>query len=285
VRILVLGPVRVVDADGVVQPLERRPRELLTLLALRAPDAITTDELVDLLWDDPPPSATKSLQSHLSRVRSALARAGFGPDAVGRSGTGAYRLAVERGETDVDEFAAARARGRELRRSGREEDAAASLRGARSCWRGPLELPASTAAAAVGARWRQELRRVDEERLAAMVDGGTPDDAVPELSAAVAHDPLDERLAELLVVALHRSGRRLEALRAYQSAICGARSTAWSAGRGSWPSTVVAWGCPTGPSTSAVPRPPCSTGGPTTWFVGDATTLLDAVEAFARTLP
>jgi DNA-binding SARP family transcriptional activator/pimeloyl-ACP methyl ester carboxylesterase len=218
VRILVLGPVQVLGADGAVQPLERRARELLTLLALRAPEAVAADDLVDLLWDAPPPSATKSLQSHLSRVRSALARAGFGADALSRSASGAYRLDVGTGATDVDEFVDRRSRGRDLLRSGRTDDAAAMLRRARACWRGPLEVPETTAAAAVEARWQQERRRAEEEHLAAIVDGGRPDDAVPELSAAVAADPLDERLAELLVVALHRSGRQLEAVRAYQSA-------------------------------------------------------------------
>ena len=42
-------------------------------LALAAGHVVTTNTLIDAVWgDDPPPSADKSLQSHMSRIRQQL---------------------------------------------------------------------------------------------------------------------------------------------------------------------------------------------------------------------
>ncbi|WSG36350.1 helix-turn-helix domain-containing protein [Dactylosporangium sp. NBC_01737] len=92
--------VRVLGTAGVHVPggssprLERKARELLSILTVRAPAAVALDELARLLWDDPPPSAVKTLRAHLSRIRAALqAAAGPGAD-VERVGRDGYRLAL-----------------------------------------------------------------------------------------------------------------------------------------------------------------------------------------------
>src|SRR3954468_13780518 len=86
--------VRVLGTAGVRGPaprLERKAREVLSILTVRAPAAAGLDELAGLLWDDPPPSAVKTLLAHLSRIRAALQAAGPGAD-IERVGRDGYRL-------------------------------------------------------------------------------------------------------------------------------------------------------------------------------------------------
>jgi DNA-binding SARP family transcriptional activator len=56
-----------------------------------------------------------------------------------------------------------------------------------------------------------------EARLGAQVDLGRHLDVVDELHRFVQENPLRERMWQLLILALHRSGRRAEALDAYQA--------------------------------------------------------------------
>jgi len=217
VRIRVLGPVELVRAGGAPGGLERRAREVLTVLALQAPDAVTLDELTALLWDDPPPTAVRSLQSHLSRVRAALATLPDGVATLQRTGD-AYALRVAPGALDVDLVADRRRQAGDALAEGDHDRAAALLAAARSVWRGPVELPATTAARAVEARWAHERRALAQDHLAAVIDGSGPASAVPELRSVTVAEPQDERAWELLVRALGRSGRRTEALRAAQDA-------------------------------------------------------------------
>ncbi|MFF5079176.1 BTAD domain-containing putative transcriptional regulator [Actinoplanes sp. NPDC000266] len=207
--------VRVLGTAGVrsAPRLERKARELLTILTVHAPSAVTLGELARLLWDDPPPSAVKTLRAHLSRIRTALA--GHGVDRIGRDG---YRLAVPPEHTDVGLVAAARARARRLLADGRPDSAAAVLAEARELWRGDPELPDTVAAAALRQGWRQERRLLVQEHLGCLAAGADPGSALGELERLTAADPLDEPLWTLYVRALNRAGRPTEALRAAATA-------------------------------------------------------------------
>src|SRR5688572_6646078 len=60
--------------DGRPLDLEgRKPAELLALLIVHANEVMSAERLVDELWgDDPPRTARKSLQVHVSRLRRKL---------------------------------------------------------------------------------------------------------------------------------------------------------------------------------------------------------------------
>ena len=100
-RVLLLGTMQV-EFDG--QPLHvagRQRRRLLALLACRPGRDVSVDALIDAMWgDDPPPSAAKTVQSHVVRLRQSLAAAG---DSIETS-PGGYRLSVEPASTDVARF-------------------------------------------------------------------------------------------------------------------------------------------------------------------------------------
>jgi basic membrane lipoprotein Med (substrate-binding protein (PBP1-ABC) superfamily)/DNA-binding SARP family transcriptional activator len=208
VEIRLLGPVEVVDDEG--RPVEiggAMQRALLAALAAHGPTALSTTRLVDELWgDDPPPTAVKTLQAYVSRLRSSL-----GGDAI-RSSAGGY--AVGGGvSVDAAEFERLVAEAREAR----PQRAAELLRDALALWRGD---PLAGIAAPFAAR---EARRLEELRLAALEDRveaelalGRDAALVPELTALVAAHPLRERLRGQLMLALYRSRRQAEALESYQ---------------------------------------------------------------------
>jgi DNA-binding SARP family transcriptional activator len=68
----VLGPVEAaVDGNPVRLPASK-PRALLALLLLNRNRVVSTEQLIDGLWDDPPETAAKALQGYVSQLRRAL---------------------------------------------------------------------------------------------------------------------------------------------------------------------------------------------------------------------
>ena len=151
------------------------------------------DELTGLLWDDPPPSAVKTVRAHVSRLRAGLGRAGLDAT-IERDGRVGYRLAIDADQTDVGRVAALRARARALLADGRPDGAAILLAEARTLWRGDPELPDTTAAAALLEGWRREHRQLVTEHLECVTTGSDPGSGLGELAELTATDPLDESL-------------------------------------------------------------------------------------------
>jgi DNA-binding SARP family transcriptional activator len=73
VELGVLGPLQVrLDGAPVTIP-GAKPRAILTLLGLHCGSVVSADTLVELLWgDDPPRTAGKALQTHISSLRHTL---------------------------------------------------------------------------------------------------------------------------------------------------------------------------------------------------------------------
>ncbi|SEQ78994.1 AfsR/SARP family transcriptional regulator [Lentzea albida] len=198
----VLGPLEVL-LDGEPVPVPGgRCHVLLATLLLRPNQFVSVDELVDHVWDGDPPSADrahKTLQMVVRRLRVALGAA----DCV-RTRPGGYFAELDPDQLDLLRF-------RELARSG-DFGAASAL------WRGPV------LGNVVSERLhRDEVPRLVAERLAVLerridadLDEGLSGELVAELRSLVAEHPLREPFWRHLVLALHRSGRQAEALRAYQ---------------------------------------------------------------------
>ncbi|WP_437093914.1 BTAD domain-containing putative transcriptional regulator [Streptomyces sp. enrichment culture] len=187
-------------------------RILLAVLLLDAGRVVSVEALKDAMWGAaPPPSAQPSLHNHVARLRRLL----DDPERLVTVPTG-YLLRVGEGELDVHAFDAHAAAvrvahaGRDWRRVVRECTAALAL------WRGtPLAgLPPEVGGYAF-------VRRLDEARLLLLerrydaelaLGGGRLAGLVPELTALAAEHPLREAYHRQLMLALHRTGRRAEAL-------------------------------------------------------------------------
>ena len=155
----ILGPLEV-RADGRPVALGgAKPRALLAVLALRANQPVSAEHLALALWgEDVPPTAVKTVQVYVARVRKAL----DDPDRLVTTPAG-YRLRVQPGELDAERFEGEVANARTALAAGDADEAAAQLRAALGMWRGPplAELAATPFAPA-------EIARLEEQHLAAL---------------------------------------------------------------------------------------------------------------------
>ena len=212
----VLGPLEVSEDGRLVDLGGPTQRALLAVLLLHASEVVSVDRLIDELWgDEPPATAVKTLQAHVSRLRSALNGAGDGR--LETRGHG-YALHVRPGELDADRFRDLLEHGRGRLAAGDADGAAETLNESLALWRGEAlaGLRRSTFA-------RSDIARLDEMRLAAIEERIEADLArgrqaalVPELERLVAQHPLRERLRGQLMLALYRADRQAEALSVYQ---------------------------------------------------------------------
>lgn len=202
-HVAVLGPVNAVVDDGDecidVTPKNGREQMALAALALAAPGALTVEALAEALYgDDEVRDLRNAVQAVVSRVRKTL-----GP-ASGHLETtpSGYRLGAE---VDVATMLALRDVG--------------DVEGALSMWRGATLEEVSGRGLIDNERTRlDELRAsLSEQLLRARLDDD-PARTVADLEAAVGEHPLRERRWELLMLALYRSGRQADALRAFRRA-------------------------------------------------------------------
>ena len=219
----ILGPLEVVVGDRPLELGGEKQRALLAILLLHANEPVSADRLIDGIWGEQlPPTALKTLQGYISRVRKVL---GNGDQESPGSSNGVlvtrghgYLLQVEPGELDLDRFRGLVEDGREALAHGNPDRAAGLLRSALALWRGPPlgEFAyESFAQPAIGQLEELHLEAL-EERLEADLASGHDRQLVGELTALVERNPLRERLRAHLMLALYRSGRQAEALRVYQ---------------------------------------------------------------------
>ncbi|MGY1617779.1 BTAD domain-containing putative transcriptional regulator [Geodermatophilus sp. SYSU D00691] len=223
-RFAVIGPleVRTPDAAPVAVP-GAKERLLLAVLAAGAPAVVGTDRIVECLWDGaPPPTARKSLQAHVVRLRSALEPGrpkGSSGRYVVRRGPG-YALAVDRADLDALHFGDLAGRGRARLAGGATDEAESLLGAALGLWRGDPygDWPDAPFAEAE----RRRLGEVRSAALAALLEArlaqGRHAEVLPELRRMVTEEPLQEEWWRLLMLALYRSGRQADALGAARQA-------------------------------------------------------------------
>ena len=207
----ILGPLEVVDEGRALSLGGRQQRALLACLLLRANQVVSSDRIVDELWSEtPPPTAAKAVQVYVSKLRKQL-----GEDRLVTRAPG-YVLVVRPSELDLTRFEELVAQARRAA----PERAAELLREALALWRGPplSDLAYEELAQADIARLEELRLAAVEDRIDAELASGGHREALGELESLVAANPLRERLAGQLMVALYRSGRQAEALEAYQSA-------------------------------------------------------------------
>jgi predicted ATPase/DNA-binding SARP family transcriptional activator len=211
----VLGPVEAVRAERPIRLGGRRQRLLLALLLVERGRVISSDRLIDELWQGkPPPGAEGTLRVYVSRLRSALG----GNTLVARPP--GYALDIDAELVDAWRFEGLYRDGRDALARGAAGLAADRLGAALALWRGP-----AFADVRDGGAVAEEARRLDELRLGAVEERndaelslGRHASLVPELEQLVAEEPLRERLWRQLVLALYHSERQAEALAAYTRA-------------------------------------------------------------------
>lgn len=214
----VLGPVEVASGDRRAGLGSGRRRTVLAVLLAARGEAVTTDRLIDAVWGtDPPVSARKSLQSHLSRLRSALARVEPTASEPLLTEGDSYRVDLVSNDLDAERFETLLAEAREVAADAPEQ-ALELLDEAKRLWRGPSfgELAAHPAVRAEAVRLERLRATAAADHVDARLGLDRHEEVISELQATVADDPFGERAHAQLMMALFRSGRQADALACYR---------------------------------------------------------------------
>ncbi|WP_242660531.1 BTAD domain-containing putative transcriptional regulator [Mycobacterium kubicae] len=207
----VLGPLQVRLGGAPVTIPGAKARAILTMLGLHDGSVVPADTLIKLLWDDEPPrTAEKALQTHISALRRTL-----GDGFILTQGAG-WTLAAA--EVDASRYRLAARLGRDAVAAGDTSAAVVRLEEALTLWRGTPELPDGQRGRSEKTRWIEGHAALVEDRADALLATGRAAELIGDLEAAVAEAPLRERRWGQLMLALYRAGRQGDALGAYQRA-------------------------------------------------------------------
>ncbi|WP_035303892.1 AfsR/SARP family transcriptional regulator [Actinokineospora inagensis] len=219
-HITVLGPLTAVAGQHTAAPSATKPKRILALLALRANTVVSTARLIDELWGArPPASAVVTLQTYVLRLRRLLTPLLDIPvRSVLTTESGGYALRLCPQQLDLTVFRQHAADGADALAAGDPERAATLLRDALSLWRGP-----ALADVRPGRLLDVHVTRLEQERLSALEQRIEADlrlgrhlSVLGELAELSQEHPLHENLHALYMVALHRAGRRYQALKVFQ---------------------------------------------------------------------
>ncbi|MCX5311440.1 BTAD domain-containing putative transcriptional regulator [Streptomyces sp. NBC_00154] len=210
-RFAVLGPVRAWRGGEPLPSGSPQQRALLTALLLRDGRTATAAELIDAIWGEEPPSqALAAVRTYASRLRKIL-----DPDTL-ISNAGGYAIRTRPDALDLTAAQELAADAEKARAGGDRSRARALINEALALWDGePLASVPGPYAENQRTRLEEWRLQLTETRLDLDLELGCHAEAVSELTALTAAHPLRERLRELLMIALYRSGRQAEALAVY----------------------------------------------------------------------
>lgn len=212
-RFAVLGPLEV-TADSGVDLGGRRQRRLLAALLLHADRVVHAERLADIVFEgQPTAAATTTLRSYVARLRKALPDDGSGTSIV----TAPPGYALELAGSTVDAI-----RFEDGLREARRMDTTDATRRLRTLERALAEWRGAAYSEFADEEWiHSEALRLEELRLTteelhfeAQIDAGGHAAAAAGLLRFVAEHPLREAGWLSAMLALYRSGRQAEAIRA-----------------------------------------------------------------------
>ncbi len=219
-----LGPLEIRGESGALLDVPgAKERLLLALLAAASPHVVTVEQLAEQLWDGrPPPSARKSLQACVVRLRTALEpdrpRGSPGRFVVRRQR--GYALVCDREDLDTTALADRATRGRAQLASGDAAAADTLVLEALDLWRGEpyADWPDVLALENERVRLRGVHDLASQTHWEAQLALGRHGEALPDLRRLTLERPLQERWWELLALASYRAGNQGEALDALRRA-------------------------------------------------------------------
>lgn len=217
-RFQVLGPLRVAQGDGWLLIQAGQQRVLLAVLLAEAGRTVSAQRLIHEIWsDNPPRGALRTLQGYVFRLRALI---GGGRDGTLVTRDGGYELQPAADDIDAQHFERLVATARRQAGNGAMALASDTYAEALGLWRGPAlaDVPPSPTVSGEASRLDLIRLQVIEERFDVLLTLGKHGQVAIEVEQLTSLHPLRETLWEQCMLALSRSGRRGEALAAYQRA-------------------------------------------------------------------
>lgn len=224
VHVELLGPLKILRYGEEVPMPAAKTQIIFATLVLDAGATVPTYRLVDELWgDNPPASATRTVQTYVYHIRRRLS---LGDNrAIGDTDRsllltrpGGYELRLpDSTVVDAVRFTTLLETARRQVDDDQLAESAGTLRTALGLWRGaPLAgLPAGPLLSVARVRLEQARVSALELRIDSELALGRHRGLVDELHALVLADPTHEGYSTRLMTALHRSGRRTEAMEVF----------------------------------------------------------------------
>ncbi|PSK50559.1 Transcriptional regulatory protein MoaR1 [Streptomyces sp. 111WW2] len=220
-RFRMLGPLEVLSGEQSLPLGGVKQRATLGYLLLQANQVVPTSQLLSALWstDNAPATARKILQNAVWGLRGMLSEHGPAAGAAGELVTRApgYMIRVDPDRVDLHLFRRRVSEGRARLSAGAQHEAVRLLGEALDLWRGPVLADLVE----TGTMW-PELTAVQNSRLDVLEDYleaklrcGEHYAVLGELETTVEAEPLRERSSGLLMLALYRCGRQVDALSVY----------------------------------------------------------------------
>jgi DNA-binding SARP family transcriptional activator len=196
--------------------LSGQQRSLLAVLLLHAGQELPVRLLMDMIWGQRTPTSPETrVRVLVSDLRKRLRNAGR--DLIVTRPAG-YLLSARRIDLDLDAFTREARQGRSARGAGRPAEAAGHYDRALALWRGPALGGISGPFAEAEALRLEEVRlQAVEERAAVLLVLGRHGELIGDLTRLIAEHPLREQPHLQLMTALHRGGRRSDALEVFRA--------------------------------------------------------------------
>ncbi|WP_409497253.1 BTAD domain-containing putative transcriptional regulator [Amycolatopsis sp. cmx-11-12] len=212
-RFTVLGPPGFTSGGTRLDLGSPQQQAVLMLLLANAGSFVRTGELIDGLWGERAPATGEAvIRTYISRLRRLLSLQGLGSAIISQSG--GYQLDPDSFEVDATEFARLIENARQAHTV---ETAAKLLERALGLWTGTA-LAGVPGEAAEHERSRLERLKLTatQELLRLRLELGDHAEVMAEVPVLIERNRLEEPLYEIYLLALHRGGRRAEALELYR---------------------------------------------------------------------
>lgn len=223
-----LGPLKVYRSDNSANsaPAAQKMRQTLAVLTLNANKTVRAEQLIDEIWEkNPPASVSTALQTYIYQLRK---RYGLGrprntdtPENTGspllRTVGGGYQLAISNSCVDAFNFEQLVLDARKEFRSGNISRARNSVTTAMTLWRDSalVDVRKGAILAAEALRLSELHLSAKNLRIEADLKLGRHYELISELTSLAALEPTNEGVQRNLMLALYRTGRRMDALRVY----------------------------------------------------------------------
>ncbi|WP_273734746.1 BTAD domain-containing putative transcriptional regulator [Mycolicibacterium septicum] len=214
-----LGPLQVTVNDTAVALGTPKQRAVLAFLLINRNRAISTESLIDAVWDgEPVPAARATIHTHVSNLRRLLGRSERDSQPVLVKAAPGYRLNVAAGDCDLDRFIAEKSAGINAAAAGRFEAAGTHLAAALAQWRGDVleDLRGFRFADTFAAALTEDHVLVHTSRAEAEIACGRAATIIADLEDLAAKHPYREPVWAQLITAYYLAERQSDALQAYR---------------------------------------------------------------------